>query len=58
MSRPISDRTRHALALVAGGMTAYRAANVAGINLSSIYRALKRERNQQQTIVNQPEKTP
>lgn len=47
MMRQSAETTR-ALRLVARGMTAYRAAKVTGINLRTIYRALKRQRERQQ----------
>lgn len=43
--RPVSDKTRRALAHVAEGQSAYSAAKAEGIALSTIYRALKRERD-------------
>jgi transposase len=39
-----SSAVDRALARVAAGMTAYRAAKLEGIALSTIYRALKRQR--------------
>ncbi len=42
--QPISEPTARALKLVAKGWTAYAAAKKEGIALSTIYRALKREK--------------
>ena len=42
MSGKISAATERALARVRAGETAYRAAKTEGINLSTIYRALRR----------------
>jgi transposase len=47
--QPISEPTARALKLVAKGWTAYAAAKKQGIALSTIYRALRRERNSRQT---------
>jgi transposase len=44
MTARVSAATERALARVRAGMTAYRAAKMEGIALSTIYRALKRER--------------
>jgi transposase len=44
MSARQSAATDRALRLIAGGMTAYRAAKTTGIALSTIYRALARQR--------------
>lgn len=43
MSARQSSATERALALVAQGMTPYKAAKTTGIALSTIYRALKRK---------------
>jgi transposase len=47
MSGKPSADTERALKLVAKGMTAYAAAKKTGIALSTIYRALKREKERQ-----------
>jgi transposase len=47
-TQPISEPTARALKLVAKGWTAYAAAKKEGIALSTIYRALKREKERQQ----------
>lgn len=44
MSGRQSAEVNRALRLVAGGMTAYAAAKKTGIALSTIYRAIKRQR--------------
>lgn len=44
LSGRVSSATEKALALVAGGMTAYRAAKTAGVALSTVYRAIGRLR--------------
>jgi transposase len=46
MSGKLSADTERALKLVAKGMTAYAAAKKTGIALSTIYRALKRQKEQ------------
>lgn len=43
-----SAATERALALVRQGLSAYRAARQEGIALSTIYRAIKRERQKEQ----------
>jgi transposase len=48
MSGKPSAATERALALILKGWTAYAAAKKEGIALSTIYRALKRERNANQ----------
>jgi transposase len=45
-TQPISQPTARALALVLKGWTAYAAAKKEGIALSTIYRALKRQKEQ------------
>lgn len=47
MPKPITDATRRALEKVAAGTPPYRAAIDEGIDPSTIYRALKRERERQ-----------
>lgn len=47
MPRPFYPDTLKALELVRQGFTPYRAAKMAGIALSTIYLALKRQRQQQ-----------
>jgi transposase len=47
-TQPLGAATERALKLVAKGMTAYAAAKKTGIALSTIYRALKREREKDQ----------
>jgi transposase len=42
--QPLSGATERALKLVAKGWTAYAAAKKEGIALSTVYRALKREK--------------
>jgi transposase len=42
--QPIAEPTVRALKLVAQGLTAYAAAKKTGIALSTVYRAIKRER--------------
>jgi transposase len=46
-TQPISEPTARALKLVAKGWTAYAAAKKEGIALSTIYRALRREKEKQ-----------
>jgi transposase len=48
MTGKISGDTQKALALVLKGWTAYAAAKKTGIALSTVYRALKREREKQE----------
>ena len=49
MSIKNESRTDRALELVRQGMTRYRAAKECGIALSTIYRAVNRERNKCET---------
>jgi transposase len=46
-TQPISEPTARALKLVAKGWTAYAAAKKEGLALSTIYRAIKREKEKQ-----------
>jgi transposase len=46
-TQPIAEPTARALKLVAKGWTAYAAAKKEGIALSTIYRALRREKEKQ-----------
>jgi len=45
--QPISEPTAKALKLVTSGWSAYAAAKKTGIALSTVYRALKREREKE-----------
>lgn len=48
MPKPITDATRRALERVAAGVPPFRAAIEEGIDPSTVYRALKRERDKSQ----------
>jgi DNA-binding transcriptional ArsR family regulator len=50
-TQPISEPTARALALVLKGWTAYAAAKREGIALSTIYRALKREKEREMNAI-------